>query len=80
MAKCIRCGEDVHIGRAICFPCLKKWVKMRRTIFDILKSKYGKLSPSNRPIFIKETKRLERIWMKSKDQFDLEIKKLEETK
>lgn len=76
MAKCIRCGNDNYNGRRICSSCLGKWTDMRSAIFDELQKKYGKLSPTNHPTFIKETKRLEKIWRKDKDAFAVELGKI----
>ena len=73
--KCIRCGSDQH--KKICDTCLSKWSDMRSTIFNSLQKVHGKLSKDNHPIFIKETKRLEKIWKKDKDQFFKEIIALE---
>lgn len=77
MKRCIRCGRDTMTSSKICGSCLDKWTKMRSIIFTTLSKKYGKLSPTNHPIFITETKRLEKIWRKSNEQFNLEIKNYE---
>lgn len=50
---------------------------MRTQVFTVLEGKYGKLSPTNHQMFIKETKRLESIWRKDKQRFALELNKLE---
>ena len=72
MAKCIRCGDENSRGK-ICYSCMSKWTDMRSEVFNALEKKHGKLSPANHPIFIKETKRLEKIWRKDKDKFDIEL-------
>jgi len=43
---------------------------------DTLESKYGKMNPENHPTFIKEMKRLEKIWKRDKDLFQLELDKI----
>ncbi|HRW22333.1 MAG TPA: hypothetical protein P5509_10190 [Bacteroidales bacterium] len=73
MAKCIRCGDDTLTGARICPTCLSNWSDMRTTVFNALQEKYGKLNPQNHKFFIKETKRLERIWRKDKGKFEQEI-------
>jgi hypothetical protein len=55
---------------------MKEWTTMRTTAFDILESKYGKMNPENHPTFIKEMKRLEKIWKRDKDLFQLELGKI----
>jgi hypothetical protein len=55
---------------------MKEWTTMRTTAFDILESKYGKMNPENHPTFIKEMKRLEKIWKRDKDLFQLELDKI----
>jgi hypothetical protein len=73
MSKCIRCGqENINAGR-ICPSCLSNWCDMRTEVFNALQLKYGKLSPSNHQFFIKETKRLEKIWRMDKNKFASEI-------
>lgn len=76
MAKCIRCGDDTLSSLKICSSCLCKWTDMRTIVLNTLESKYGKLSPINHQLFIKETKRLEKIWRKDNLQFTIEIEKL----
>ena len=73
MAKCIRCGDDALTGARICPTCLCNWDDMRTTVFNALQDKYGKLNSQNHKFFIKETKRLERIWRKDKGKFEQEI-------
>jgi hypothetical protein len=73
--KCIRCGEE-STNKKICYSCLGKWTTMRSEIFDTLQNKYGKFSQENHSLFIKETKRLEKIWKKDKDKFIEEINKI----
>ena len=75
MAKCIRCGQDTLTSARICRACLDNWTHMRTSIFNVLQEKYGKLSPSNHQLFIKETKRLESIWRKDKQRFAIELEK-----
>ncbi len=72
--KCIRCGDNQ--SRKICYACLDKWTDMRTTIFETLVKLHGQLSKENHPIFIKETKRLEKIWRKDKDQFSIALESL----
>lgn len=60
----------------VCNTCLDSWVEMRETIFNKLQEKYGKLSPSNYQTFIKETKRLEKIWRGNEEKFLEEINKI----
>lgn len=75
MRKCIRCGDETSKGTKVCPTCLRSWGNMRTIIFDMLEEKYGKLCPQNHDIFIKETKRLEKIWRKDKEKFQEEIGK-----
>lgn len=49
---------------------------MRTAIFEKLVKTYGQLSKENHPIFIKETKRLEKNWRKDKDQFSKALESL----
>jgi hypothetical protein len=77
MRTCIRCKEkNIFDNRRICLGCMKEWTTMRTTAFDTLESKYGKMNPENHPIFIKEMKRLEKIWKMDKDLFQLELDKI----
>jgi len=76
--KCIRCGSETVGSMKICYSCLGKWSEMRETIFNILTKKYGKLSKDNHSIFVKETKRLEKIWRKDKRKFLDEINKIKQ--
>lgn len=76
MAKCTKCGDDTLTSSRICPSCLSNWSEMRTIIFNALQNKYGKLNPSNHKLFIKETKRLERIWRKDKEKFTNEIDSL----
>ena len=73
MAKCIRCGDDTLTSARICPSCLDNWSEMRTTVFNALQGVYGKLNPGNHKFFIKETKRLERVWRKDKVKFESEI-------
>ena len=57
---------------------MDNWGEMRDIVFSTLQSIHGKMNPSNHKLFIKETKRLEKIWRKDKDKFNTEIKKLTE--
>jgi len=75
MSQCIRCHNDAANGK-FCQSCLDNWAEMRTQVFDILQKKYGKMSPENHAIFIKETKRLEKIWRKDKEQFQTELKNI----
>jgi hypothetical protein len=77
MRTCIRCKEkNIFDNRRICSDCMKEWTTMRTTAFDVLESKYGKMNPENHPTFIKEMKRLENIWKRDKDLFQLELGKI----
>jgi len=77
MRTCIRCKEkNIFDNRRICSGCMKEWTMMRTIAFDILESKYGKMNPENHPTFIKEMKRLEKIWKRDKDLFQLELGKI----
>jgi hypothetical protein len=76
MSKCIRCGNEIIGPQRACNSCLRKWNDMRSLVFDKLTEIYGKLSPVNHPLFIKETKRLESIWRKDKELFTIELNKL----
>ncbi len=77
MAKCRKCGQETNIpGKYLCDICLSKWTDMKTIIFNTLQNKYGKLNKENHPIFMKESKRLVRIWRKDKDKFNNEINKL----
>lgn len=76
MRTCIRCHEkNIFDNRRICSGCMKEWTTMRGDAFDALETKYGKMSPDNHSTFIKEMKRLERIWKKDKEQFRSELEK-----
>ena len=74
--KCIRCNKETIGHMLVCNECLDIWVEMRETIFNKLQEKYGKLSPSNHQTFIKETKRLEKIWRGNEEKFLEEINKI----
>lgn len=74
--KCIRCGVENPINAKICIQCLNKWVEMRGLIFDALQKKHGRMNQQNHDIFKGETKRLELIWRRDKENFEFEIKKL----
>ena len=76
MSKCIRCGQKILTSAKICPSCIHDWSDMRRSIFTVLEEKYGKLSPTNHQLFIKETKRLESIWRKDKQKFTTELGEL----
>lgn len=77
MRTCIKCKEkNIFDNRRICLGCMKEWTTMRTTVFDTLESKYGKMNPENHPTFIKEMKRLEKIWKRDKDLFQLELGKI----
>ncbi len=77
MRTCIRCKEkNIFDNGRICSGCMKEWTTMRTTAFDVLESKYGKMNPENHPTFIKEMKRLEKIWKRDKDLFQLELGKI----
>lgn len=77
MRTCIRCKEkNIFDNRRICLGCMKEWTTMRTTAFDTLESKYGKMNPENHPTFIKEMKKLEKIWKRDKDLFQLELDKI----
>ena len=77
MRTCIKCKEkNIFDNRRICLGCMKEWTTMRTTAFDTLESKYGKMNPENHPTFIKEMKRLEKIWKRDKDLFQLELGKI----
>lgn len=73
--KCIRCGDET-MNRKICYRCMNDWTTMRTQVFDILQNKYGKLTQENHPLFIKEMKRLERIWRKDRNEFLKELNKI----
>ncbi len=73
--KCIRCGDD-HLNKRICSSCMKKWTDMRSAIYTQLVIKYGVLTPTNHEAFKKEMKRLEKIWKKDLQKFDIELIKL----
>ena len=47
---------------------------MRTIIWDYLTEKLGKFSPENQKTFVKETKRLEKVWRKDKTEFLQAIK------
>lgn len=77
MRTCIKCKEkNIFDNRRICLGCMKEWTTMRTTAFDTLESKYGKMNPENHSTFIKEMKRLEKIWKRDKDLFQLELGKI----
>ena len=76
MSICRTCHNETLSGRRICPSCLSKWSDMRTLIFNTLTDVYGKMTQSNHPTFIKETKRLERIWRKDKEKFEIEINKI----
>ena len=72
MSSCRKCGGE-SFGRRICTSCLRDWSTMRGDIFSYLQGKYGKMNRDNHPTFIKETKRLERIWRKDPEKLYQEI-------
>ena len=76
MGKCRKCGEEARVNSRICNKCLDDWSNMRIEIFNKLQEKYGKMNQTNHPTFIKETKRLERIWRKDKQKFVTELESL----
>jgi hypothetical protein len=55
---------------------MKEWTTMRGDAYGALESRHGKMNPDNHAIFIKEMKRLEKIWKKDKDLFRVELLKI----
>jgi hypothetical protein len=49
---------------------------MRTNVFNVLTDKFGKLNPDNHQQFIKEMKRMERIWRKDREIFEIELNKI----
>lgn len=70
--KC-KCGKDAWPNRRVCPTCLSLWSEMRKQLFDFLENKHGKMCQLNHPLFIEETKRLERVWRKDPNKFVAEI-------
>jgi len=70
--KC-KCGKDTWPNKFVCPDCLSSWDKMRKQLFEFLENKYGKMCQANHPLFVKETKRLERMWRKDPSKFVAEI-------
>lgn len=74
MRTCIRCHEkNIFDNRRVCSGCMKEWTDMRTSAYDFVESKVGKLTPETHETYKKEMKRLEKIWKKDKEQFNLEI-------
>ena len=76
MAKCISCGKERLDGKRVCSTCISNWANMRGAIFQACENRYGKLNPSNHAQYIADTKRLEKIWRKDKEKFQIELTKL----
>lgn len=74
--KCIRCGGEAFSGHKICCWCMDDWKEMRTRIFNALQDKYGMLSLITQGVFKRETKRLENLWRKDRDRFEVEIGKI----
>lgn len=74
--KCIRCGGEAFSGHKICRSCMDDWGEMRTRIFNALQDKYGMLSLITQGVFKRETKRLENLWRKDRDRFEVEIGKI----
>ncbi len=72
MAKC-KCGRDAWPNRRVCQICLKNWSDMKGKAFHFIEGKYGKLNAENHPIFKTEMRRLEKIWRKDSNKFEIEI-------
>lgn len=78
MRRCSRCHEpNIFDNRRICTGCMKLWSDMRARAWASLEPKLGKLTPETHPSWIKEMKRLEKIWRKSPVDFENELLKLE---
>lgn len=75
MGKCIRCGNE-HQNKKICSPCLQNWTEMRTTAWNALQKKHGEMCFANFDILKKGMKKLEAVWRKDKDKFQVEIEKL----
>lgn len=77
MRTCIKCHEkNIYDNSRICVRCMKEWTDMRGRAWASLEPRLGKLTPENHPAWIKEMKRLEKIWKKSREQFEQELVKL----
>ena len=77
MRTCIKCHEkNIYDNSRICVGCMKEWTDMRARAWASLEPRLGKLTPVNHPAWIKEMKRLEKIWKKSREQFEQELVKL----
>lgn len=72
MSTCRRCGGS-NTGKGICGKCLSKWTDMRKEAWQHCEVLYGKLTPETHPLYIKEMKRLERIWKKDSSKFEQEL-------
>ncbi len=72
MAKC-KCGRDAWPNRRVCPSCLADWTEMRKKAFYFIEKKQGKMSAVNHPIFKTEIRRLEKLWRKDPNKFEIEI-------
>lgn len=78
MRTCIRCHEkNIYDNSRVCSQCMTEWSSMRTRAWASLEPRLGKLTPETHPAWIKEMKRLEKIWKKSPVDFEKELLKLE---
>jgi len=75
MAICNKCGEELGFIKNICSSCFQLWLNMRKLSFIHLENKYGKLNINNRKKIMKEMRRLDNLWHKNKEEYEVEIKK-----
>ncbi len=74
MSKCIRCARES--SERICEICTNNWVRMRTEVFNNLELKLGILSPGNHKTYASELVRMEDVWKSDKQQFKIELEKL----
>ena len=72
MAHCKTCWKEIYPGERICHSCLKEWTDMRTIAHKAAQKKYGKMNGENLKDIQKEMRRLEKLWRKDKQKFELE--------
>lgn len=55
---------------------MKEWTSMRSEIYEALENKMGKFGPANFEPFKKEMKRMDRLWHKDREKYNIELEKI----
>ena len=77
MRTCIRCRQlNIFDSRNICLTCMKAWTSMRSEVYEALEIKMGKFGHDNFEPFKKEMKRMDRLWHKDREKYNIELEKI----